>query len=773
MSEQGFSGEIGASGQGAQAQPQYIVQPVQAGQPLQTGQQPAQAAQHSQVQPQQGMQIPQMQPQLQQLTQIPQMQPQQPAQAAQQPQQAMQQPQQAMQQPQPQPLSAVQIQPMAAVQPQPLSAVQAQPMVQAPVQPTAYAQPQAQQQPQQPQPQPQPQPQLQQEPRKEPQLQPQAQPQPQLQRQAPARHDVLVDARTNCLYTYDAQRGQSAWITDPATGRPMTSQQLFVDAESGRIFTMDAATGAPAWLADPFNGQPMTRGGVAANAAGEPDAPGSSFAAGTASQPIALGADGVSGAADSAGQPIALGADNAGAGESAGQPIALGNTGAGESAGQPIALGATGVIDASGASSAASPAAEPIAFGVPEATVALATGDGVSMASEAGQPIALGAAGPADAPAAAGEGAPEPPGSPVSGYDADASAQGKLPLSKLAVASLVLGIVALAIAWIPFVNIAAPFLAVPGLIFAIVGLTGVIANRKKRGRGLAVAGIVVSLLSIPAFLLSYFVLGVGLTAAVEDGALEELAAPAQSESLGSESAGSPDSADALSQAADAAEEQLESAAAQAASEAAEEEEVQGAGDEEIGPIEADPNAPALITETKDANVYEEIVTASGLSIMVDEYGSAADLGTEGVQAAEGAAAVALVTYSNTSSGDVALGTLQWRGIDAAGNEVAPIEPGELFYDPGFKTIGADEDSFSELYFATPIVKLACSDKNSPSGTFTWDLSDALEADGDEADADEDEADEDADDEEAEEAPSAPQASSASSASSGDGGWETI
>ncbi len=67
--------------------------------------------------------------------------------------------------------------------------------------------------------------------------------------------------------------------------------------------------------------------------------------------------------------------------------------------------------------------------------------------------------------------------------------------SGMAIAALVLGILAILTSFLPIINNGAFFLAALGLIFAIVGFVG-IRKGKKKGKGIAVAGIVLNVISI-------------------------------------------------------------------------------------------------------------------------------------------------------------------------------------------------------------------------------------------------------------------------------------
>lgn len=111
------------------------------------------------------------------------------------------------------------------------------------------------------------------------------------------------------------------------------------------------------------------------------------------------------------------------------------------------------------------------------------------------------------------------------------------PLSKsgLAIAGFVLGIVALLGSWIPILNNLAFPLAVVGLVLGVCGFVG-IARGKKSGKGLAIAAIVLSIVSGAVVLGSQAMYSSALNQASEQ--LEETASrmdgSATSELLGNE-----------------------------------------------------------------------------------------------------------------------------------------------------------------------------------------------------------------------------------------------
>ena len=71
-----------------------------------------------------------------------------------------------------------------------------------------------------------------------------------------------------------------------------------------------------------------------------------------------------------------------------------------------------------------------------------------------------------------------------------------IPQSKsgMAIAGFVLGIIALLTSFLPIINNLSFFLAILGLIFGIVGMVG-ISKGKKSGKGLAIAAIVICVVS--------------------------------------------------------------------------------------------------------------------------------------------------------------------------------------------------------------------------------------------------------------------------------------
>ena len=83
---------------------------------------------------------------------------------------------------------------------------------------------------------------------------------------------------------------------------------------------------------------------------------------------------------------------------------------------------------------------------------------------------------------------------PVQGAAGGSSGQPQ-GTSGMAVASLVLGIIGVVTSFMPIINNVSFFLGILGVIFAIVGIVG-INKGNRRGRGLAIAGLVLGIVAI-------------------------------------------------------------------------------------------------------------------------------------------------------------------------------------------------------------------------------------------------------------------------------------
>lgn len=79
-------------------------------------------------------------------------------------------------------------------------------------------------------------------------------------------------------------------------------------------------------------------------------------------------------------------------------------------------------------------------------------------------------------------------------YGSGSTPSAPLPKSAMAIAGLVVGAVALAASWIPIFNNVAFFIALLGVLFAIIGLVGTVRG-KKSGKGIAIAALVISIVA--------------------------------------------------------------------------------------------------------------------------------------------------------------------------------------------------------------------------------------------------------------------------------------
>ena len=92
----------------------------------------------------------------------------------------------------------------------------------------------------------------------------------------------------------------------------------------------------------------------------------------------------------------------------------------------------------------------------------------------------------------------------------------------MAVASLVLGIVALVTSILPIINNLSFLLAILGIVFAIIGLVG-ISKGKKSGKGLGIAGLVLSVIAFILVLVMQSAFSAALDQAMEESGLDTAA----------------------------------------------------------------------------------------------------------------------------------------------------------------------------------------------------------------------------------------------------------
>lgn len=109
----------------------------------------------------------------------------------------------------------------------------------------------------------------------------------------------------------------------------------------------------------------------------------------------------------------------------------------------------------------------------------------------------------------------------------------KLPRSGMAVASLVLGIVGIVTSVLPIINNLSFVMAVLGLVFGIIGIVGV-TRGKKSGKGLAIAGVALSVITVILVLVMQAAFSAALDQALEESGYDAGAAQAGQQAAGDE-----------------------------------------------------------------------------------------------------------------------------------------------------------------------------------------------------------------------------------------------
>ncbi len=231
-----------------------------------------------------------------------------------------------------------------------------------------------------------------------------------------------------------------------------------------------------------------------------------------------------------------------------------------------------------------------------------------------------------------------------------AEQMGSKPRSVAAIVGLVLGILAIVMSWMPIINNFAFVIGGIGLVFAIVGLVGVLRG-KKVGKGLAIAALVVNVLSIA------IVLG---TQSMYSAALDD-------------AANGPDVVASEAPSAEGAE-----------------------GESAAG------DAP----ETDNLAVGTPVTFEDGVTITVDSVSS-------GLTNYDGSTVIGIhVTYTNNGEGEYDYNSYSWKGRDAQGAATDPVYYSEASDDlsygtlaPGGTVAGSvyfEGDSVSALYYPTII-----------------------------------------------------------------------
>lgn len=108
--------------------------------------------------------------------------------------------------------------------------------------------------------------------------------------------------------------------------------------------------------------------------------------------------------------------------------------------------------------------------------------------------------------------------------------------SGMAVASLVLGIVAAALSWVPIVNNLAFLVGLVGLVLGIVAIVGC-GRKGKSGKGLAIAGVVLGVVALVVVLATQSAYTAAIDEAFQGGTVQETSTASSSASSGGSAAG--------------------------------------------------------------------------------------------------------------------------------------------------------------------------------------------------------------------------------------------
>lgn len=217
--------------------------------------------------------------------------------------------------------------------------------------------------------------------------------------------------------------------------------------------------------------------------------------------------------------------------------------------------------------------------------------------------------------------------------------------SGLAIAGLVLGVVAVITSFVPIVNNASFFVAIVGLILAVVGRSQV-KKGAKGGGGIAVAGIVLCVVAIV------------VTLAVQ------AACSAALDSLSTGSTGT-----------------VASSSAPAASD------------------EAGDGGAAEQADTANMAVGQTVDLDNGLSITVNSV-------TPGLANYDGSTVAGVsITYTNNGTSNASFNVFDWKAEDANGAQRDFTYYSEAADELGSGTLSAGGSATGNIYFDEPIVKV--------------------------------------------------------------------
>lgn len=234
--------------------------------------------------------------------------------------------------------------------------------------------------------------------------------------------------------------------------------------------------------------------------------------------------------------------------------------------------------------------------------------------------------------------------------------------SGMAIAALVLGIVALAMSWMPIVNNLAFIVALVGLVLGIVGIVGC-SRKGKAGRGLAIAGVVLSVVAAVVVL---------ATQAAYTAAIDEALSGSSVEAVGGSS----------------------SAAASSA-----------------GAAGSQPSSGST-----DLAIGQSVTLSDGLAVSVDAVQA-------GLARYDGSPATGItVTYVNNGSKEATFNPYDWKGQDADGAQRTQTYLGNGSDELNSGSLAPGGTVTGNVYFDGDVVKaLYYSNMLSSSPTASWAL----------------------------------------------------
>ncbi len=273
----------------------------------------------------------------------------------------------------------------------------------------------------------------------------------------PGQTPIYVHAASNCLYVMHPATGQPLWVMDYQTGQPMVNRQLFTDPASGNLYTTSLTGAGYVWLIDPVTGARISQQPAGQQSVGQQGV-GQQTVGQQATNQLGMGQLGF-------GQQPAgkMGAGQQRVGQQSVNRQFAGQPGMGQ---QYASQQSTAGFSAPAPSSA-----------VPSASAS--TSMGMQTYGGSMQP-----------PARSQHSSTRAPGIPSS-----MNLEDQAGTSGLAITALVLSILAITTSFLPIINNGSFFVGLIGFVFAVVGLAAT-GKKGKKGRGLAIAGLVLSIMAV-------------------------------------------------------------------------------------------------------------------------------------------------------------------------------------------------------------------------------------------------------------------------------------